>query len=86
MNYKANTEALCVPNEVIKGSRNNCTSDTQCLENVLPHCDDNPGCLGVSLKGASVDQELRLCQSRNMTLNQDGWTTWIKQNGNLMMF
>ena len=86
MNYKANPEALCSPNEVINGSRNDCTSGKQCLENVLPQCDVDPGCFGISLKGASVDQELKLCKSSNMTPNQDGWTTYIKQKGNLMIF
>ena len=83
MNYVApKNKELCSPNEDVKASRKGCDSDEQCIENVRYQCDMDPGCFGISWLKGKENQDLKLCRSKDMVANQDGWRTWIKQEGN----
>ena len=58
--------------------RNRCKNDKQCLDNARGQCDENPDCYGVSWYKPKIDQELKLCSSRDMERKTDGWHTMMK--------
>ena len=76
------TKEWCPSNKDVEGSRKECNTDQQCVENVRDLCDKDPGCYGISWNEKKTYQDLKLCRSKDMVAKQDGWRTWIKQEGN----
>ena len=55
--------------------------DKQCLDNARGQCDNDPDCYGIVWYPMNIEQNLKLCLSRDME-PKSGWITMIKSQGN----
>jgi len=75
---------LCTINDDLieiskKELRNNCDSDTTCLENARKHCDSDRDCFGIAWNERIKSAGLKLCRSKKIQNKDDGWRTILKE-------
>ena len=76
------TTMWCKRSKDVRGIRNGCMTDKQCLDNARSQCDNDPNCFGVSWLPNPKTQDLKLCLSKEMEPKTDGWRTMMKSEGN----
>ena len=70
----------CKDNKDVEG-RNGCMNHQQCLDNARGQCDNDPDCYGIVWYPMNIEQNLKLCLSRDME-PKSGWITMMKSQGN----
>ena len=74
---------MCEDHEDV-GIRNACASDEDCLNNGRTICDTDPNCYGIAWYTNRLDQPLKICRSKRMVANTEGWRTMMKQGSYIL--